>query len=193
MRWMLIPLALAIGCSARRAPAPAVPGAGEAPGWADLIPGMELRLEAAYYRPGTTERVIANYLGTEAITFSVRDNGSLHAMPMESSVAARPPEQPAVDSLLPARQRRLRHHRLFFQVLFPGRGETRAAVLLSARSAEDLHRLTGALLANPERVCGAAGAPGCAVFPPAATASLVRTIEVDGKRRTVPWAPPRDR
>jgi hypothetical protein len=156
---------------------------------------MELRLEAAYYRAGTTERVIANYLGTEAITFAVSGDGSLRAMPapqgtsVESSVAARPPGQPSVESLLPPRQRRLRHHRLFFQVLFPGREETRAAVLLSARSSEDLSSLTAALLANPERVCGTAGTRGCAVFPPAATASLVRTIEVDGKRRTVPWAP----
>jgi hypothetical protein len=60
---------------------------------------MELRLEAAYYRAGTTERVIANYLGTEAITFAVSGDGSLRAMPapqgtrVDSSVAARPPGQ----------------------------------------------------------------------------------------------------
>jgi hypothetical protein len=66
-------------------------------------------------------------------------------------------------------------------------------VLLSARGSGDLSRLTTALLANPERVCGTGGTRGCAVFPPAATASLLRTIEVDGKRRTVPWAPQRSR
>ena len=64
------------------------------PGWVELRPEMELRIENAYYRPGTTQRIFANFLGTGIARYRVRSNGSLRLISVAFGVAQRPSDQP---------------------------------------------------------------------------------------------------
>src|ERR1700722_3309683 len=48
------------------------------PGWVDLRPGMELKVDGAYYRDGSPRRSLQDYLGDETASYEIRTNGSLN-------------------------------------------------------------------------------------------------------------------
>ncbi len=155
--------------------------------WVELRPEMELRIENAYYRAGTTKRILANYLGTGIARYQARSNGRLRLISATSGVTELPPGQPPVQRLIRASQARYQHHRFFFQVWFKGKAETRNAVLLSARSKDELDRITSQLVTEPASICGDAESIHCTVFPESCAVSLEIEIVVNGAPRTVLW------
>ena len=154
--------------------------------WVELRPEMELRVENAYYREGSTRRRLADFLGTQVAHYQVRRNGTLKSLTAETSLKEQPASQPPVQSLVSATQTRYRYHRFFYEILLNRKSELRGAVLLGASSAAELDRLATQLLADPASVCGI-GAPRCSVFPETCTASLEIEIVVNGATRTVLW------
>lgn len=156
------------------------------PGWVELRPLTELRVENAYFREGAPKRGLANFLGTEIARYQVLATGVLKEISVESRVEQRPSDQPPVQQLLSEPQRFYRSHRFFYQVLLNKKSDVRNAVLLGAESMNVLDRLTTELLTQPESVCGGASTH-CAVFPEACTVSLEFEIVVNGTHRTVVW------
>jgi hypothetical protein len=156
------------------------------PGWVELRPQIELRVENAYFREGAPKHGLANFLGTEIVRYRMLPTGTLEQLTVESRLERRPADQPPVQELLGEAQRRYTHHRLFYQVLFNKKADTHNAVLLSASSVKELDGLTQELIREPGSVCGA-GFPHCTVFPEACTTSLEIGIVVNGVPRTVPW------
>lgn len=154
--------------------------------WVDLRPGMEVRIENAYYREGAATRTFADFLGTEVGHYQVRPDGRLRLISVDSGVQQQPADQPAVQQLITAAQERYRFHRFFYEILLNRRAELRGAVVVGARSADELNRVSGQLLADPASVCGAS-APRCTVFPEKCTVSLEIEITVNGASRTVLW------
>src|SRR5579871_1120774 len=71
-----------------------------APAWVELRPGMELRVENAYYREGSTRRGLADFLGTEVAHYQVRPGGRLRLLSIDSSVTQQPGDQPLVQRLI---------------------------------------------------------------------------------------------
>jgi hypothetical protein len=63
-------------------------GVGE--GWVELKPGMELRIENAYYREGAPKHGLANYVGTEVVRYHLGPTGELRQTAFESHVPQRP-------------------------------------------------------------------------------------------------------
>ena len=155
-------------------------------GWVDLRPGMQLRIENAYYREGTTQRNIANFLGTAIVSYQAGSNGMLRRVAAESTLTRQPADQPPIEQLLPASARNRAHQRFFFQVLINKRSQHRTAVLLSGTVADELDRLTEQLAGKPEFVCGAESM-NCTVFPPTSTVSLEIEVVVNGDRRIITW------
>jgi hypothetical protein len=154
--------------------------------WVELRAEMELRVENAYYREGSTRRRLADFLGTQIAHYQVRRNGSLKFLVVESGVKEQPAGQPPVQSLVSASQTRYRYHRFFYEILLNRKSELRGAVLLGASSAAELDRFAAQLFADPLSVCNA-GSPQCSVFPETCTASLEIEIVVNGAPRTVLW------
>lgn len=160
--------------------------AGVGDGWVDLRPGIELRIENAYYREGTTQRDVANYLGTATVRYRVVADGSLQSERVEANLKYQPTDQPAIDQLLSLASRNRAFHRFFYQVLINQRDEHRRAVLLSAAGKDELDQLSEQLAADPGVVCGGESAD-CTVFPSTSTAALEIQIVVNGDRRAVTW------
>jgi hypothetical protein len=156
------------------------------PGWVQLRPRMELRVENAYYREGAPKRGLENFLGTEIGRFRVQPDGTLRQISVPSSLPERPADQPPVEQLLAARKMRFPHHRYFYQVILNRGTGARTAILLSAASPEQLDLLTKQLFSTPESTCGDASIH-CTVFPEACTVSLEMEIVVNGLPRTTLW------
>jgi hypothetical protein len=156
------------------------------PGWVELRPLTELRVENAYFREGAPKRGLANFLGTEIARYQVLATGELKEVSVESRVEQRPSDQPPVQRLLSEAQRLYHSHRYFYQVLLSKKSNVRSAVLLGAKSMDEMGRLTTQLLTEPESVCGD-GHAQCTVFPEACTVSLEIEVMVNGGRRTVLW------
>jgi hypothetical protein len=157
-----------------------------APAWVELRPQMELRIENAYYREGSTKRTLANFLGTQVARYQVRPRGTLSLLSVQSGLKQEPGNQPAVQRLISNSQERYRYHRFFYEILLNRKAELRGAALLGARSAEELDRLATQLLADPASVCGGTSSQ-CSVFPETCTVSLEIEIVVNGAPQTVLW------
>jgi hypothetical protein len=154
-------------------------------GLLDLRPQMELRIENAYYRDGVSKRGFAGYLGTAIARYQVRPNG-LRLVSVQSGLKERPAGQPPVQELIRASQRRYRHYRFFYAVVFKQKGGTRGSVLLGAGSMDELDRFSTRLLSDPDSICGGQSIH-CTVFPEASSVSLEIEIVVNGAAHTVPW------
>src|SRR5690348_5903134 len=208
---LILVLLMLAGCAARRAPEafrvlPATPDyrlrapdSRETPfaevlngftkvasAWVELRPGMELRIENAYYREGSTARTLSDFLGTEVAHYRVRPNGSLQLRSVDSAVKQQPGDQLPVQELIRSSQELYRYHRFFYEILLSRKAELRGAVLLAARSADELGRLASQLASDPASVCGGSS-PRCTVFPEKCTVSLEIEIAVNGMERTVLW------
>ncbi len=195
MRNLLFAFALLFSsCAARRTSLvlPRSGGAdGSAPSWVELRPGMEFRIEGAYYREGSPRRGAADYLGTETAAYEVRSNGTLRVSSVSSFLDKQPEkeqprDQPAVQLLVRPRNLNWRYHRLFFQVVMSRAGTIRPAVLLGSRSIAELDNLTKKLLAGQHCVCEPAS-NRCDALPEWCTASLAIEIVVNGAARKVVW------
>ena len=156
------------------------------PGWVELRPLTQLRVENAYFREGAPKHGLANFLGTEIARYQVLPVGALEEVSLESHVDKPPSDQPPVQQLLSERQSRYHCHRYFYQVLLSKKSNVRSAVLLGTESEAQIDQLTERLLTEPETVCGD-NAAHCTVFPEACTVSLEIEIVVNGRRRTVLW------
>lgn len=195
MRHILPAIALLLSsCTVRRAGlvAPQAGGAdGSPPGWVDLRPGMELKIEGAYYREGSPGRNVADYLGDEVATYVVSTNGTLRLGSVSSfldheSGKQQPRDQPAVQLLVRPRNLAYRYHRLVFQVLVSSNGTIRPAILLGSRSIAGIDKLTKQLLEGQLSGCGP-GSGECAALPLWCTASPSIGIVVNGNARKVAW------
>jgi len=156
------------------------------PGWVQLLPRMRLVVENGYYRDGGRDSLPENFLGTEIARYQVRPRRGLRLLSVHSRLAQRPGGQPPVQELIPPSQRRLRYHRLFFQVGFKQEGNTNNAVLLGAESLADLDRLTKEMASVPDSACGS-GSGNCVLFPKFCTVSLEFELKVNGSARSVVW------
>jgi len=154
--------------------------------WVELRPGMELRIEMAYYRAGSTERGFADFLGTSTAHYQVRPNGTMRLVSMQSVLKERPSDQPSIETLISPSQARHRFHRFFYEILLNRKAELRGAVVLGAPSTAELDRLGTQLVADPVALCDAHPRQ-CAVFPETCTVSLEIEIVVNGEPRTVLW------
>jgi len=195
MRKIVLAFALLCSSCAARRSTLALPQSngsnGSAPSWVELRPGMEFRIEGAYYREGSPQRGAADYLGTETATYEVRPNGTLRlgsvsSFPDKQSGKGQPRDQPAVQLLVRPRNLSWRYHRLFFQVVMSRTGTIRPAVLLGSRSIAELDNLTKQLLAGQHSVCDP-GSNRCDALPEWCTASLAIEIVVNGAARKVVW------
>jgi hypothetical protein len=161
------------------------------PSWVDLHPGMEFRIEGAYYREGSPRRNSTDYLGTETAAYEVRSNGTLRLGSVTSFLdqqpgKQQPRDQPAVQLLVRPRNLTWRYHRLFFQVVMSRTGAIRPAVLIGSRSIAELDSLTKRFLEGQYSVCDP-GSDRCNSFPEWCTASLAIGIVVNGTARKVVW------
>jgi hypothetical protein len=156
------------------------------PGWVELRPLTELRVENAYFREGAPKHGLANFLGTEIARYRVIETGAIEEISVESRVGHRPADQPPVQQLLSGPQKVFPSHRYFYQVLLSKKSDVRSAVLLGAQSTDEMAGLTAQLLTEPESVCGD-GLTQCTVFPEACTVSLEIEVVVNGTTRTVLW------
>jgi hypothetical protein len=155
-------------------------------GWVDLQSRTELHIEAAYYRDGSADHTLSNYLGTEVARFQIRSNGHLQLTSVQSGLKGVRGKQTPVQDLVPRSQRRYHYSRLFYSVRMNRTGDTRTAILLGANTTSELGRLTMQLFADPGSVCGPKSTH-CTVFPETCTASLDIEIVVNGVTRTVAW------
>jgi hypothetical protein len=148
---------------------------------------MELRLDAAYYREGSSRRSIADYLGDEIATWEVAANGALKLLSVTPLAAGKqhPHDQPKVETLVRSTNRR--YQRLFFQVVVSGAGKTRPAFLVAARSPVDVDRLTKQFADGSPAACPSGSRVSCVIFPEWLTASAAITIVVNGAARKVVW------
>jgi hypothetical protein len=151
--------------------------------WMDLRPRMQLRVENAYYKPGTPKRGLNGYLGTEVAQYRVTKEGTLHLLSFKS-MADRPVDQPAVQQLVPHTQERYRFHRFYFEILF--KNSAQGSVLIGANSAEEIARLAGELISHPDSTCGAQSTH-CTVFPELCSVSAEMEIVVNGASKVVLW------
>ena len=153
-------------------------------GWVDLGPAMGLKVEKAFFKAGAP-RNLANYVGLENISFEVRSDGRLRRTgfkPLEN----RPSDDASVSHLLGEPLLRQRFHRFYFQVVLDKRSGESAAVLLGARSKDELVSLAKRLETDPQSV-RAQGGESHAALPPNATASLEFEIVVNGKTARIHW------
>ena len=189
-------LALALlwsACAPRRLAAPVPSGSdGPAPSWVELQPGMELRVDGAYYREGAPRNGLADYLGAESARYAVTETGTLRLVSVSSFVTeqkgkTQPRDQPAVQTLVRRRNLSYPHHRLFFQIVMSRTGGIRPAVLLGARSAQALDSITRQFLSGQHSPCSAKPSDQCTTFPDMITASVEVGITVNGAPRQVVW------
>jgi hypothetical protein len=164
---------------------------GSALSWVDLLPGMEFKIEGAYYREGSPRRNSTDYLGTETAAYEVRSNGTLRLVSLSSFLDQQPEkqqprDQPAVQLLVRPRNLTWRYHRVFFQVVMSRTGAIRPAVLIGSRSIAELDNLTKRFLDGQHSVCDS-GSNRCNAFPEWCTASLAIGIVVNSTARKVVW------
>lgn len=152
-------------------------------GWVDLLPGMELRIENAYYQKGASRRGLAGFLGTEVARYEVGTEGL--QLLTTRSMPQRPTDDAPVERLIGETEEHFRFYRLYYEIVFGGPGGSHGSVLLGAQSKEELMRLSDEL-GHPEDVCNA-GSTHCAVFPEACSVSVEIKITVNGKPQTVAW------
>ncbi len=153
----------------------------------DLRPGMELRVENAYYEEGRPKHGLDGFLGTEVARYRVRGNSGIHVLSIHSELKRRPPDQPPVQKLMRPSQMSFAHYRFFFAIVFRKKGETRGSVLLGTARGDELDQLTSRLIADPESICEGSGTH-CTVFPEACSVALEIEITVNRVRRTVAWS-----
>jgi hypothetical protein len=153
--------------------------------WIDLLPGMELRIENAYYRTGMPRRGLDGFLGTEVARYKVRLRGGLQLLSVQP-MADRPSEQPPVQQLIRPSERNYQSYRFYYEILFRKSGESRGSVLLGANTKEELNRIGTELLSDPDSVCGEPSRD-CTVFPEACSVSIEMEIFVNGAPRNVIW------
>lgn len=153
--------------------------------WVDLRPGMELRIEDAYYEPGASRRELAGFLGTEVAQYKMRSNGGLQLVSLRLMKNA-PSGQAPVQQLIPAPQKRHRQFRFYYEVLFKRGGESHGSVLLSANASAEISRLTAELTSDPDSVCNERSG-NCTVFPDACSVSVEMEIVVNGSPLNVVW------
>jgi hypothetical protein len=164
---------------------------GSTPAWVDLRPGMELRIAGAYFREGSSQHDVADYLGAQSVTYEVGTDGELRAGAVSSFLKEhrdekQPADQPAIQTLIPPRNLRYRYHRLFFQLAMSRTGATHPAVLIGSGSIIQLDKVTTAFLLA-QSVCGPRPSAQCTTFPAFCTASLGIEIVVNGVARKVIW------
>ncbi len=153
--------------------------------WMELHPGMELRVENAYYRPGMSRRGLDGYLGTEVARYKITANGGLELVSVQP-MKDRPSEQLPVQGLIRPDAMKSRFHRFYFEILFRRSGATRGSVVLSADDQNEINRLGNELVNDPDSVCGAA-AKNCTVFPEACSVSIEMEVVVNGAAKDVIW------
>ena len=156
------------------------------PGWVELRPLTQLRVENAYFREGAPKHGLANFLGTEIARYQILETGALKEISFQSRVAQRPSDQPPVQQLVSESQRLYHCHRFFYQVLLSKKSNVHSAVLLGAESEDELNQLTERLLTEPETICRD-DFTQCTVFPEACTVSLEIEVTVNGAPQTVLW------
>jgi hypothetical protein len=152
--------------------------------WVDLRPGMELRIENAYYRPGMPKHGLNGFLGTETALYKVGRRG-LQRISVQS-MKNRPSEQPPVQQLIRASEMHDRWYRFYYEVFFRNSGNTKGSVLLGAKQKKELDRLSDQLLKDPDSVCGPRSR-NCSVFPEVCSVSIEMEIVVNGSPRSVTW------
>ena len=174
-------LALLTGCRASKVRVqPPIPERASAlPGWVDLLPGMLLKLDRAYFNPPESRKV-QDYVGLEFVRYRYDTKRSLRVLD-ESALPARPVTQPAAGTILPAAQLRARYHRLIYQVTFDKQTGASSAVLLSAGSESALAKRYE-VLRRDGRCSGL-----CTAIPESASASLFIEITVNGQPSAVLW------
>jgi hypothetical protein len=191
--WLVVTVFFCSACTVHRVSV-AMPGSSDnqTRGWVDLSPGMELGVEAAYYREGVPRTGLSGYLGAESVNYEVSRSGTLRLTPARSFVDAKagktqPRDQPAVETLVKPGSRSDRYHRLFFQVVMSRNDNTKPAVLLSARSGSELERVTRQFAANQFSSCTGMRSDQCVAFPELCTASLQIGVGINGVARKVGW------
>lgn len=162
------------------------PGAG----YIDLLPGMRVNAQRAYFRGADLK--LSDYLGAETAHWTI-EGGGARAMRFRFTASEaeprleKPASAPPVASLIPARRGRLRFYRMFFQVRWfaAGRDSARGSVILGAPDRAGLDAATRTLLAEKPVDCGPR--LDCIVFPPATTVTAETGIIVNGEPRWVAW------
>jgi hypothetical protein len=152
--------------------------------WVDLRPGMELRIENAYYQPGMPKHGLNGFLGTEAALYKVGRRG-LQRLSVQS-MKNRPSGQAPVQQLIYPSEMHDRWYRFYYEVFFRNSRETKGSVLVGAKQKKELDRLADQLLKDPDSVCGAQSR-NCSVFPEACSVSIEMEIVVNGTPRSVTW------
>jgi hypothetical protein len=178
---------LVTACGPRHAAAPRpVADPDSAMSWIELLPGMTLKLESAYYREGSARNSAADYLGTTLARYTVQTDGRLKQISL-TKLAVQPRDQTAVENLISPETLRRRKHTFSFRVALNRKGSPQAAVLLGANSEAELDRVAAAAEKQTDTVC-APGSTRCAVFPPLCTASLEIAVTVNDEPRNVLWS-----
>jgi hypothetical protein len=147
---------------------------------------MGLRIENAYFREGSSRRELEDYLGTEVARYQASMTGDLVQIGPTQVVPNRPANQLRVDQLIPEAQRKVPHHRFFYQILINPTDTHRTAVLISAATPERLASLTELLLRDPSKLCSG-DSTSCTVFPKSSSVSLEMEIFVNDSPKTVAW------
>ena len=149
----------------------------------DLRPGMELRIENAYYEVGKPKQGLNGFLGTEIARYRAAPRGGLKLISLQS-MKQRPADQPPVNALIAHGKQHFRCYKFYFEILFKNRSQ--GSVLIGANSTRELANLTAALAHDPEQVCRG-NAPHCVVFPEACSVAAEMQIIVNGKPQSVIW------
>ncbi len=144
---------------------------------------MELRIENAYYQPGSSRRGLDGFLGTEIARYRVQANG-LQLVSVQS-MKERPPNDTPVQGLISPTVAAARYYRLYFEIVFNHANNTHGSVLLAADSTEELDQLS-AQLNHPETVCNKASTH-CTAFPEACSVSIEMQVVINGKPISLLW------
>jgi hypothetical protein len=153
-------------------------------GWVDLIAGMELRLEKAYF-DDTDDATVPRYIGTEIVRYAVDPAGALKRVGLELLTDTERGGEPSVLESIRRDQLELPHHRVFLQLIFRQTATVEPAILLSATSPEAIEHASTQLARTLDSVCSAVSI-ACTVFPGTTLAAPDIGIVVDGEGRMVP-------
>ncbi len=107
--------------------------------WIDLRPLMQLRIENAYYKEGSSRKGLDGFLGTEIARYEVTARG-LRLLSVQHMLNRPATDQPVEDLVVPAVQK-ASNYRLYFEIVFNVASNTRGSVLLAADSQDDMERL----------------------------------------------------
>ncbi len=144
-------------------------------GWIDLRPGMELRIENAYYKPGSSRRGLEGFLGTEIARYQV-GHGALHLLSVQP-MKNRPPNDTPVQRLISPLMMAAPYYRLYFEAFNPA-NNTRVSVLRAANSQDALN--------HSGTICSGIS-PQCTAFPEACSVSVEMKLTVNGRPDTLVW------